>query len=409
MNSISEIQKRLSKSFAKIYGNTDGARLFHAPGRVNIIGEHIDYNGGHVLPCALDVGTYALVRPTNGGIIRFASLDFDGTAEIALDGGNIVFDAARGWVNYPLGVVHQMSQDPQGSRLAGFDVLFSGNIPRGAGLSSSASIEVVMATALNTLFGLDYEMIELAQLAQRAENQFCGVNCGIMDQFAVAMAEKNKAIYLNCDTLEYRHVPLELGDYGIVIMDTNKRRRLNESKYNERRAECEAALADLQTTPAHNITHLAHLTPDAFGGGRRISKEVNRKRARHVVSENHRVGLAIAALEARDLATLGDLLYRSHASLRDDYEVSCAELDAIVEAAMAHPACIGARMTGAGFGGCAIALVRLDAAADFMQQVAAQYEREIGYAPTMHLQASGRGAREIIEYFALYHGQNMIK
>jgi len=396
MSIISETQKKLQTNFVEIFGG-DGAlaRLFHAPGRVNIIGEHIDYNGGYVLPCALDVGTYALVRQSSGGLMRFASLDFEGIAEVALD--NVRYDAKYNWANYPLGVVHQMLQDPQGGKLTGFDVLFSGNIPQGAGLSSSASIEVVTATALNAIFGLGYEMMELAQLAQRAENQFCGVNCGIMDQFAVAMAKKDMAIYLNCDTLEHRHVPLELGDYGIVIMDTNKRRRLNESKYNERRAECEAALADMQTAPApaHKISHLAHITPDDFGDGRWISCETNRKRARHVVSENHRVGLAVAALEARDLATLGDLLYRSHVSLRDDYEVSCTELDAIVEAAMAHPACIGARMTGAGFGGCAIALVRLDAVQDFMKQVAARYEGKIGYAPAMYVQASGDGAREI--------------
>ena len=395
MNSISEIQKRLYESFAKIHGNTDGTRLFHAPGRVNIIGEHIDYNGGHVLPCALDVGTYVLVRPTNNGIMRFASLDFDVTAEIALDSESVVYSTARGWVNYPLGVVHQMLQGLHGGKLAGFDVLFGGNIPRGAGLSSSASVEVVMATALNALFELDYEMIELAQLAQRAENQFCGVNCGIMDQFVVAMAKKDKAIYLNCDTLEHRHVPLELGDYCIVIMDTNKRRRLAESKYNERRAECEAALADMQT--AHKITHLAHIAPEEFGGGRWISMEVNRKRARHVVLENHRVTQAVAAMEAQNLAALGDLLYRSHVSLRDDYEVSCAELDVIVEAAMQHNACIGARMTGAGFGGCAIALVQRNTADDFIAQVSTQYERKIGYAPAMYMHASGDGAREIVE------------
>jgi len=391
MQIITDIRQK----FTEIFGDTNGARLFHAPGRVNIIGEHIDYNGGFVLPCALDVGTYVLVRPNRGGVMRFVSADFGGTAEVALD--EVAYDAAYSWANYPLGVVHQMQQDKalRGAKLTGFDALFMGNLPRGAGLSSSASVQVVMAAALNTLFGLGYETMELALLAQRAENQFCGVNCGIMDQFAVAMAKKDMAIYLNCDTLEYRHVPLELGDYGIVIMDTNKRRKLNESRYNERRAECEVALADLQI--AHDITQIAQLTPDVFGGGRWVSSEVNRKRARHVVSENHRVGLAVAALEAWNLAALGELLVKSHNSLRDDYEVSCAELDIIVEAAVNHSACIGARMTGAGFGGCAIALVRTDAAEDFMAQVAGDYERAVGHAASMYLQASGGGVREICD------------
>ena len=387
------LTENLTQTFTEIFGpSATPIRHFHAPGRINIIGEHIDYNGGYVLPCATIMGTYALIRQNNTSTTRFASTNFveKGITEIPL--ADVTYNPIHDWANYPMGVLHYMQQD--GHNIAGFDVLFSGNIPNGAGLSSSASLEVAMATALNELFGLGYAMIDLVKLAQRAENLFCGVNCGIMDQFAVGMGRKDFAIYLHCDTLEYRYIPMSLGAYKIVIMNTNKRRQLSESKYNERRAECEQALALLRKK--HNITQLTDLAPDDFtNAAHLITDETIHRRARHVIHENHRVQQAVTALETGDIAAVGALLTQSHNSLRDDYEVSCRELDVIVAAALGHPACIGARMMGAGFGGCAIAFVEESGVEGFMQTISNEYTKTIGYAPGMYAQESGDGAREL--------------
>jgi len=349
---------------------------FFTPGRVNIIGEHIDYCGGYVLPCTLEMGTTATLQPRNDGKARFTSENFpDLAVEIGLD--NVQFDPAHDWANYPKGIVRLMQDD--GHHIPGFNLHFSGNIPNGAGLSSSASIEVVTATALNTWFNLKYDKQALVLLAQRAENNFCGVNCGIMDQFAVGMGKPNHAIYLNCGTLEHKHVPMNLHEYKLIVMNTNKRRALNESKYNERRAECEEALRLLNADATPPWQHLADLTPDDLQ--RRASRlpETLHKRARHVIHENHRVKQAVEALEAGDVPTLGALLNASHASLRNDYEVTGKELDAIVLAAQKHPACAGARMTGAGFGGCAIALVKAGEVEAFTEAVGVEYQQVVGY------------------------------
>jgi galactokinase len=378
---------KLTQIFNTTFGETDEPiHAFFAPGRINIIGEHIDYNGGYVLPCTLDMGTHALIRKRGDGRARFFSTNTGTTAEIPLD--HIVFDPAHGWANYPKGIVRHMQQD--GHRIPGFDILFSGNIPNAAGLSSSASIEIVTANALNAFFSLGYEMIDLVKLAQKAENRFCGVNCGIMDQFAVGMGKKDAAIYLQCDTLEYKYVPLNLGEYAIVVMNTNKPRELKDSKYNERRAECERALSILKKAkPKINfgriVQNLTDLTPEDFAMVSHVLPDgVIRRRVRHVVYENHRVKLAVAALENNDIITLGGLLNQSHASLRDDYEVTGIELDTLVGAAQKHPACIGARMTGAGFGGCAIALVKKTEADGFKRSVIDDYTKTVGYAPTLY-------------------------
>jgi galactokinase len=352
---------------------------------VNLIGEHTDYNGGYVLPFALAMGTYAVVRRREDGKARFASTNFGGLIEVELN--NIKYDIAHDWANYPKGIAYFMKRD--GHVISGFDVLFSGDIPNGAGLSSSASIELVTATALNELFSMGYGMVELVKLAQRAENEFCKVNCGIMDQFAIGMGKKNHAIYLHCDTLEFEQVPLNLGSYKIVIMNTNKQRKLNDSKYNERRAECEQAAKLMRVS---NLSELKHEP--------RIQDAVLRKRARHVVSENARVVAAIDAMRENDLGKLGNLLTLSHKSLRDDYEVSCFELDTLADEAIKHPACVGARMIGAGFGGCAIALVTDSEIPHFVSTVSQAYESAIGYAPSMYVQESGDGAREITEVLA---------
>jgi galactokinase len=370
----------LNEKFQQAFGSTGGEiHAFFIPGRINIIGEHIDYNGGYVLPCTLPMGTHALIRKRNDNTARFASTNIGGTVEITLD--NVVYDEAHDWANYPKGIVRLMQDG--GFTFTGFDILFSGNIPNAAGLSSSASIEVVTATALNTVFSLGYEKIDLVKLAQKAENQFCGVNCGIMDQFSVGMGREGFAIYLQCDTLEYKHVPLNLGEYTIVVLNTNKRRQLNESKYNERRGECERALVFL--AEASPIKQLTDLTPCAFDEiSHRIPDETLLKRARHVVYENHRVKQAVTALEAGDIETLGILLNQSHESLRDDYEVTGFELDTIVAEAQKHPACIGARMTGAGFGGCAIALVKKSETEAFAQSVTEGYKNIVGYEPSLY-------------------------
>lgn len=380
----------LKQLFTENFGHFDeGIRYFHAPARANIIGEHTDYNGGYVMPCALTIGTYAVIRKRGDNMARFASTNINTTVQVPL--GEITFDPRHDWANYPKGVVHFMQKD--GHKLGGFDVLFSGNIS-GAGLSSSASLELAIAVALDGVFELGYDMIDLVKLAQRAE-QFCGVNCGIMDQFAIGMGKKGMAIHLHCDSLEYRYVPLDLGEYKIVIMDTNKRRKLNESKYNERRTECEQAAKIL------GVENLSKLTPQKFAPQENNLPETLQKRARHVIRENHRVNQAEQAMKAGDLPKLGELLIASHVSLRDDYEVSCVELDTIVDEAIKQDCCAGARMTGAGFGGCAIALVKEHDITTFIKTVSNAYTSKIGYDPGMYVQESGDGAREIAEAEAL--------
>ena len=390
--------------FVNIYGDApnEPARCFHAPGRVNIIGEHIDYNGGNVLPCGLDLGTYALIRRRRGNVARFASTNFGTTAHIPLD--NVVYDAARGWANYPAGIVRQMQQ--AGRPPGGFDVLFSGDIPIGTGLSSSASIELVMAVALNSLFSLGYSMLELVKLAQKSENEFCGVNCGIMDQFASGMSKKDNAILLNCTTLDFSYVPLALGSLRLVVLDTKKSRSLAGSKYNERRRECGEAFAILSR--AGGIPNLASLGIEDFLANEGLIKdEIIKKRAKHVIYENHRVALAVRALAAHDFAELGRLMHQSHVSLAEDYEVSCPELDTIVHQSLKTNGCIGARMTGAGFGGCAIALVEENCLEDFIHSLDAAYTKAIGRAPGIYTPKSGDGAREVTQQILQFKGGDM--
>jgi len=334
----------LKKKFTEIFGGDEGAiHTFHAPGRVNIIGEHTDYNGGFVLPCAINMGTDVLIRRRGDDDVLFATVN----------------DVPQGWEVYPKGIVHYMKKR---KKIGGFEMLFYGNIPSGSGLSSSASIEMATAVALNETFDAGIEMLDLVLLAQESENNFCGVNCGIMDMFAIGMGKEGFATYLHCDSLRFDYVPLNLGDFQIVIMDTKKRRSLNESRYNERRAECEAK-------------HPA--------------------RMRHVQSENERVKAAVNALEAGDVNALGQLLVESHNSLRNDFEVSCIELDTLVDLAKKNPACVGARMTGAGFGGCAIALVLREKVAEFSDAISADYEKIVGHAPAIYPAESASGARKV--------------
>lgn len=382
--------QELKVKFAELYGDGE-ARVFHSPGRVNLIGEHIDYNGGFVFPCALEFGTYGLVRERNDGKVNFASTNFD--LRVSVDINNIVYKEEDDWANYPKGVMKVMAD--AGFKLGGMDILISGNIPNGAGLSSSASLEVLTAVIVDTLFnGGNADRVELVKISQKAENTFVGVNCGIMDQFAVGMGKKNKAILLDCATIKYDYASVELGDYTLVIMNTNKRRALNESKYNERRAECDEALAVLQQEV--DIKALCDLTGEQFDKlGHLLTKENVRNRAKHAVYENERTKKAYEALNAGKINEFGELLTASHNSLRDLYEVTGKELDTIVAESLKVSGCIGARMTGAGFGGCAIALVKKGSVDSFMEQVKKNYSELIGYEPSFYLSGIGQGTEEV--------------
>lgn len=380
----------VKKIFEKLYG-MGSMRIFHSPGRVNLIGEHIDYNGGYVFPCALDFGTYGLVREREDDTINLASTDFE--LKVSTRVNSIEFKAEDDWANYPKGVMKIMLE--KGYKLHGMDILVSGNIPNGAGLSSSASLEVLTGAIVNNIFNEGkIDMVELVKISQEAENKFVGVNCGIMDQFAVGMGKHNKAILLDCSTLKYSYADVNLGAYTLVIMNTNKRRALNESKYNERRAECDEALACIKKYK--NINALCELTAKEFDEIKKyIDNKIVEKRAEHAVMENERVKVAYEALNRGDIAEFGKLLTASHNSLRDLYEVTGKELDAIVEESLKCEGCIGARMTGAGFGGCAIAVVKKDMLDNFTIKVKREYLEKTGYKADFYMSGIGEGTREI--------------
>lgn len=383
------MKKQLHSEFKKIFSK-DAATTYFSPGRVNLIGEHIDYNGGLVMPCAITFGTYLLVSPNDDGVLRLRSLNFDEQLDIAV--GDVYTKINERWYNFPMGIVEYFSKE--GHQTTGLDMLYYGDIPISSGLSSSASIEVVTAFALNELLDSGYSKLDLVKLSKFVENNFIGVNCGIMDQFAVAFGEKNKALMLNCDTLEYQAVPSNLGEYVLAIINTNKPRKLAESKYNERVQECAAALLALQQELA--ITYLCDIDSATFKKYQNlITDHVVLKRATHVIEENDRVKLAAVALSNNDLEEFGRLMYRSHESLRDLYEVSGKELDAVVEYSKTDPNVAGARMTGAGFGGCAIALVKEKAFEAFSQKVIDYYKKEIGYAPAVYSSLIGNGVGEL--------------
>ncbi|WPU96647.1 galactokinase [Mucilaginibacter sabulilitoris] len=379
------MKNTLHQEFNKLY-NKEADNAYFSPGRVNLIGEHIDYNGGLVMPCAITFGTYLLTSPNEDGVFRFRSLNFSEKQDVPVqqhyekEGDN--------WFNFPIGVIEHFTRD--GHELKGLDMLFYGDIPIGSGLSSSASIEVVTAYALNDIFNAGYSKLDLVKLAKSVENNFIGVNCGIMDQFAVAFGEKNKALMLNCDTLDYQAVDSNLGDYVLAIINTNKPRKLAESKYNERVQECAQALAALQTEL--KINYLCDIDADIFKKHEHlITDAVVLKRAKHVIEENDRVKLAAAALANNDLTEFGKLMYASHNSLRDQYEVSGIELDTIAEYSKTDPNVAGARMTGAGFGGCAIALVKRDSFDAYSQAVSDYYTQKIGYEPSVYSSLIGNG------------------
>ena len=365
-------------------------KLFFCPGRINLIGEHIDYNGGHVMPCAISLGTWLAISKNIDKRIRFQCLNFPETADLHLQ--ESFSKTGKQWFNYPLGVINYFLQEAQ--NLSGLDMLFYGNLPIGAGLSSSASIEVLTAFALNELFQTGISKTEIALLAKKVENEFIGVNCGIMDQFAVAMGQKDKAILLNCDTLDHEYLPFQTGEYDLVIINSNKQRTLADSKYNERFTECGAAWKQLkQHLQVGNLCEVGIAEFDL--NKHLISDPVLRNRARHVISENARVKDAVIALQTGDMEVFGKLMYASHQSLKELYEVSGKELDTIVDFCKTFEGCIGARMTGAGFGGCAIALIKKNRVNNFTENLTVYYKEKIGYLPEIFTSAAGEGVREI--------------
>jgi galactokinase len=387
------MKERIIAKFKEIFGDGGDIRAYFAPGRVNLIGEHTDYNGGHVFPCALTIGTYAVARKSDSDTLRFFSMNFEelGVIESSIKG--LVYKKEDDWTNYPKGVIKTM-QDRGFTVDKGMDILYFGTIPNSSGLSSSASIEILTGYVVKDLFNCEMDMIQNSLIGQEAENKFIGVNCGIMDQFAIAMGKKDMAIFLDTATLEYEYAPVKLDGAKIVIMNTNKKRGLGDSKYNERRAECEEALAELQTKL--NIKALGDLDEETFEANKSLIKsDVRIKRAKHAVYENQRTIKAVKALAEGNLKLFGELMIASHDSLRDDYEVTGIELDTLVAEALKQKGVIGARMTGAGFGGCAVAIVEADDVEAFVENVGNAYKSAIGYAADFYVVEIGDGPARI--------------
>lgn len=383
--------KTLKEKFVEKYGEGDFSGYF-SPGRVNLIGEHTDYNGGFVFPCALSFGNYCLIRKVDRPSFRFSSLNMDLEVELSLDQLTTPLEN-KAWVNYPLGVLAQFVK--RGLKPAtGADFLFYGDVPNGAGLSSSAALEVVTAVAVNDQYKFGLDRITLVKMGQKAEHEFAGVMCGIMDQFASGMGEKDHAIFLNCDTLDYELVPVVLEGCKIVVSNTNSPHKLDSGKYNERVRECKAAVEALK--PYKAINQLADLSLDEFKTlESKIENEVVRARARHVVSEIERTTDAVKALKAGDLELFGQLMNASHVSLRDDYEVTGPELDAMAEAAWKVDGVIGSRMTGGGFGGCTVSVVKDEAVEPFIDQVGKEYKAKTGLTPAFYVAEIGDGGKKI--------------
>ena len=387
------IQNDVLAKFKEIFGDEGDIRVYFAPGRVNLIGEHTDYNGGHVFPCALTIGTYMAARKRTDRKLCFYSMNFDelGVIESSLDA--FTPDPDGLWTNYPMGVMWAF--EGRGMKLeTGLDIALFGNIPNGSGLSSSASLEVVTGYMLKDLYGFDVTNQDLALIGQFSENKYNKVNCGIMDQFAIAMGKKDNAIFLDTATLEYEYAPIHLENAKIVIACSNKKRGLGDSKYNERRSECETALAELQQVV--KIKTLGDLDEETFEKFKAIIKsDVRRKRAKHAVYENQRTVRAVEALKNNDVKLFGELMNASHVSLRDDYEVTGIELDTLVEEAWKVDGVIGSRMTGAGFGGCTVSIVKDEAIDTFIDQVGKAYKEKIGYAADFYVVEIGDGPQTL--------------
>lgn len=387
------MKETVLKKFEEVFGDSEGAKVFFAPGRVNLIGEHTDYNGGHVFPCALTIGTYMAVKKRDDKKLRFYSMNFDhlGVIESSIEG--LKPEKEADWTNYPKGVMWAFEK--RGMKMdCGLDIVLNGNIPNGSGLSSSASLEVVTGFMLRDLFGFDVTNVELARIGQYSENNFNGMNCGIMDQFASAMGKKDNAIFLDTADLSYEYAPINLAGAKIVVTNSKVKHSLVNSEYNTRRSECETALKELQTVT--DIEGLGDLTEEEFEAHKSAIKDETRvKRAKHAVYENRRTIRAVEALKNNDLETFGKLMNASHVSLRDDYAVSCSEIDVLVDAAWKVEGVIGSRITGGGFGGCTVSIVKDEAIEAFKEQVGKAYQEQVGKTPEFYVVEIGNGPCEL--------------
>lgn len=385
-------KEAMKKIFLEEYGYTESKiKTFFSPGRVNLIGEHIDYNGGFVFPAALTVGIYAALSLRQDNIIRMKSKNIQGEVVINLD-GDLSYNKEDDWGNYPKGVIKSLKDI--GHRVSGMDIVFYSNLPDGAGLSSSAALEVLTAYIMLYLEGAkDIDRVEISKLCQSVENNFIGVNCGIMDQFAVALGKKDNAILLDCNSLYYEYVPLKLNDYKLVIMSTNKRRELADSKYNERRDQCEKALELINSKRDNKINNLCQASLNDIESF--VEDEIIKKRVIHVVTENRRVEKSMEMLKNNNIKEFGALMTESHLSLESDYEVTGLHLDTLVHEALKIEGCIGARMTGAGFGGCAIALVHEEKVEEFKDKVSIAYEEITNIKPSFYTSNIGEGTHSL--------------
>lgn len=384
-----EMKQKMIEYFSNAFGDSKDVQVFFAPGRVNLIGEHTDYNGGHVFPCALTIGTYAAARRSECNQIRVYSENFHSTGVITTDRSVITYKKEQGYANYPFGVIATLLE--AGYPITqGMDICFYGNIPNSSGLSSSASVEVVTAYATREIFGFELDFVQMSKLCQKSENEFNRVNCGIMDQFAIAMGKKDHAIFLDTATLKYQYAPVKLEQAKIVIACSNKKRGLGDSKYNERRSQCETALSLIQNVK--HVTSLGELTIEEFETVKSVlTDDILLRRAKHAVYENQRTIQAVSALKSGDLKLFGELMNASHTSLRDDYEVTGIELDTLVEEAKKQNGVIGSRMTGAGFGGCTVSIVEETEIPAFIENVGKAYQEKIGYAADFYIVSIGCG------------------
>lgn len=387
-------EKMLRKDFIELYGDGGDIREYFSPGRVNLIGEHTDYNGGHVFPCALTLGTYGIMRRRNDSKMKFSSANVKKGQVVSVDMSNLKYDKKLSWANYPLGIVWALKD--KGIELeSGFEMLIWGNIPNGSGLSSSASIEVLMAKMIQDQYEIkSLNMLDLALIGQYSENNFNGCNCGIMDQFAVAMGKKDNAMFLDTSDLSYQYAPIDLKDEKIVIINSKVKHSLVDSAYNERREQCSTALQELQKEL--DIKTLGDLDIDTFEANKGLIKDdIVRKRAKHAVYENQRTIEAVKALKRNDVESFGRLMNESHISLRDDYEVSCPEIDVLVEIAWATEGVIGSRITGGGFGGCTVSIVKNDAVDELKRRVEKEYPKKTGLEAEVYIVDIGDGTRRI--------------
>lgn len=387
--------ERVLQAFEQQFGDTEGVRLFFAPGRVNLIGEHTDYNGGHVFPCAISLGTYAAARKRTDRVMRFFSVNFEKLGVISTSLDDLTPSKQAGWTNYPKGVVWAFAQ--KGHPIdCGFDMVIYGDIPNGSGLSSSASLEVLTGEMLRSFFGMENVLTneDLAFIGQYSENEYNGMKCGIMDQFASAMGKEGNAIFLDTNSMEFEYAPLNLAGMKLMVTNTNKKHSLVDSEYNLRREQCGRALEDLQKKL--DVKTLGDLSIEEYEANKSlIEDEVCRRRAKHAVYENQRTIEAVAALKAGDVEHFGKLMNESHVSLRDDYETSCKEADILAEEAWKIPGVLGSRITGGGFGGCTVSIVKDEAVEEFQKKLGEAYLEKVGYPASFYTLEIGGGPKEL--------------